>query len=202
MTQRDTRPQNAPLMTLKTIVSVTRDWAIGAGNDLLIYNPRDMAYFKEHTTGDIVIMGWNTLCSLPSQKPLPKRRNIVLYDNVEFTQEMAAERGFEVVHSLNELFATLKTPDPAGLIETNTAWSIGGAMLYRTLLPYCEEALVTMNDVDMAAQADVFFPNLLENKDWELTHEVDGGTISLAEQNAQTHAYSFQTYRNRNPQQW
>lgn len=189
-------------MTLKTIVSVTSDWAIGAGNDLLIYNPKDMAYFKEHTTGDIVIMGWNTLCSLPSQKPLPKRRNIVLYDNVEFTQEMASERGFEVVHSLEELFATLKTPDPAGLIETNTAWSIGGAMLYRTLLPYCEEALVTMNDVDMAAQADVFFPNLLENKDWELTHEVDGGTLSSSDQNAQGHTYSFQTYKNRAPQSW
>lgn len=202
MTQSDTKPQNAHHMTLKTIVSVTRDWAIGADNDLLIYNPRDMAYFKEHTTGDIVIMGWNTLCSLPSQKPLPKRRNIVLYDNVEFTQKMAAERGFEVVHSLDDLFATLKTPDPAGLIETNTAWSIGGAMLYRTLLPYCEEALVTMNNVDMAAQADVFFPNLLENKDWELTHEVDGGTLSSSDKNTQAHTYSFQTYRNRNPQPW
>lgn len=187
---------------LKTIVSVTRDWAIGAGNDLLIYNPKDMAYFKEHTTGHIVVMGWNTLCSLPSQKPLPKRRNIVLYDNVAFTQEMAAERGFEVVHSLDELFEILKSDDPTGLIETDTAWSIGGAMLYRTLLPYCDEALVTMNDVEMREQADAFFPNLLENKNWQLTHEIDGGTISLSDQSATDHTYSFQTYKNRAPQPW
>lgn len=202
MIQSNDKIQEMQRMTLKTIVSVTRDWAIGAGNDLLIYNPKDMAYFKEHTTGDIVVMGWNTLCSLPSQKPLPKRRNIVLYNNAQFTQEVAAERGFEVVHSLDELFATLKTPDPAGLIETNTVWSIGGAMVYRTLLPYCAEALVTMNDVEMATQADVFFPNLLENKDWELTHEVDGGTIASADQGAKTHTYSFQTYHNEAPLPW
>ena len=178
---------------LKTIVSVTKDWAIGAAGDLLIYNPKDMAFFKEQTTGDIVIMGWNTLLSRPQQKPLSNRRNIVLYDNVSFTQEEAAEKGFEVAHNLDEVFELLEKLDPKGLIETNVAWSIGGAMLYKTLLPYCAEALVTMNDVCLKDKADVFFPNLLENADWELAAETDGGITE------EGFDYAFQTYKNKAP---
>lgn len=176
---------------LKTIVSATKDWAIGASGDLLINNPKDMAFFKEQTTGDIVIMGWNTLLSLPGQKPLPHRRNIVLYDNVAFTQEAAAEKNFEVAHSLKEVFELLKKPDPFGSVETKTAWSIGGAMLYRTLLPYCAEAVVTMNDVYLKEKADAFFPDLLKNPHWELIREVDGGMTK------EGFAYSFQTYKNK-----
>ena len=46
---------------------------------------------------------------------------------------------------------------------------IGGAMMYRTLLPYCDEVLVTK--VDAVGGADVFFENLDKNENFKLIYE-------------------------------
>ena len=46
---------------------------------------------------------------------------------------------------------------------------IGGAMTYKTLLPYCDEVLVTK--VDAVGGADTFFENLDNNSDFKLIYE-------------------------------
>ena len=81
---------------LKLIVAVADDWAIGYKGDLLARISTDLKRFKEITTGNAVIMGYNTLLSLPGGKPLKNRENIVLYpDEIEI-------EGATVVHSLEE----------------------------------------------------------------------------------------------------
>ena len=55
---------------MKAIVAVDRNWAIGRGNSLLAHLPGDLRYFKEKTLGKPVVMGRQTLESLPGGKPL------------------------------------------------------------------------------------------------------------------------------------
>ena len=114
---------------MKAIVAVDKKWGIGKNNDLLFSLPEDMKFFREKTSGKTVCMGYNTLLSFPGSKPLKNRVNIVL-----------APEGVErddciIVHTLEELSNTLKNYDDV--------FVIGGAMFYRTMVPYCEEVYVT-----------------------------------------------------------
>lgn len=42
---------------MNLIVAVDKNWAIGYKNDLLVSIPDDMKFFRETTTGKVVIMG-------------------------------------------------------------------------------------------------------------------------------------------------
>lgn len=64
---------------VKIILCCDYEGNIGRNNDLLFKMKEDMKFFRESTTGHVVIMGYNTWLSL-GEKPLPNRTNIVLYD--------------------------------------------------------------------------------------------------------------------------
>ena len=64
-------------MKLNLIFNRNKEGIIGVNNDLLCNIKDDLKWFKRHTKDNIVIMGYNTWCSLPV-KPLPDRLNIVL----------------------------------------------------------------------------------------------------------------------------
>lgn len=49
--------------------------------------------------------------------------------------------------------------------DSNDIYVIGGESIYRQLLPYCDVAHVTC--MDYTYQADTWFPNLDEDKDWD-----------------------------------
>ena len=160
---------------IRAIVAVDEKWGIGKNNDLLFHLPADMKFFRETTLGKVVIMGSNTLKSFPGGKPLPKRTNIVLYPGGEKRDDCV------IVESLDEMRETLRK------YEKEDIYVIGGAMFYRTMLPYCGEALVTKVNAD--GEAQVFFENLDELPEWECVKmseptETDGKTIR------------FTTYRN------
>ena len=142
---------------MKAILHADREWGIGKGNSLMFSIPADMRFFKETTTGNIVVMGSNTLKSLPGGKPLKDRINIVLYPEGQKREDCI------VVYSLEELFLEIKK------FDSDKVFVIGGAMLYATLLPYCSEVLVTK--VDAVGGADTFFENLDSNKNFELIYE-------------------------------
>lgn len=138
---------------MNLIVAVDGNWAIGNNGDLLCKNPIDMKFFKETTTGKVVIMGRKTLESFPKQKPLPNRTNIVLSRNNEID-------GCIVVNSIDELLIKVKNYDDDDLFV------IGGGQIYKELLPYCKKAYVTkMKNI---FKADTYFPNLDELDDWEM----------------------------------
>ena len=141
---------------MKSIVAVDKNWGIGKNNDLLFNIPEDMKFFRETTLNKVVIMGSNTLLSFPGSKPLPKRTNIVLYPGGERDDCI-------VVQSLEELSAKLKEYD------TDDVYVIGGAMFYRTMLPYCSEALITKVDAD--GDPSVYYENLDKLDNWECVSE-------------------------------
>jgi len=88
---------------MKAIVSVDQHWGIGYKGCLLAKIPEDMRFFKQTTIGQVVIMGRGTFESLPGQKPLPERINLVLS-----TKDLKHHSGILVCHSLRELAETLK----------------------------------------------------------------------------------------------
>lgn len=134
---------------MTAIVCVDKNWAIGKDNRLLFHISADLRRFKQLTTGRTVVMGRNTLLSLPGARPLPNRRNIVV------STTMAPREGVEVARSAEE----------AVRLAGEDAVLIGGARLYRAMLPRCERVLATQ--VDAAAEgADAFFPNLDAAPEW------------------------------------
>ena len=53
--------------------------------------------------------------------------------------------------------------------ETDDVYVIGGAYFYRSMLPYCDEVLVTKVAAD--GNAEVFFENLDKRSDFKLVEE-------------------------------
>ena len=64
---------------MKAILHCDKNWGIGRNNQLMFRLPADMKFFRETTSGKVVVMGSNTLLSLPGGKPLKNRTNIVLW---------------------------------------------------------------------------------------------------------------------------
>ncbi|MBQ7348618.1 MAG: dihydrofolate reductase [Clostridia bacterium] len=141
---------------MKAIVAVDKNWGIGKNNELLFSIPEDMKFFRETTKGKTVVMGSKTLKSLPGGNPLKNRTNIVLSNTI-------VREDCIIVNSITELGVELSK------YNSEDVYVIGGAMLYKTLLPYCSEALVTKIDAD--GNPDVFFENLDCLPDWELKNE-------------------------------
>ena len=148
---------------MNLIVAVDRNWAIGKDNKLLVSIPDDMKFFRETTTGKVVVMGRKTLESFPGGKPLKNRVNIVLTHDPKYTVKDAI-----VVHSKEELDAQLKN------YPSDDVYVIGGESIYRMLLDDCNRAFVTY--VDYSYDADTFFPNLDENSAWKLADESEEQT--------------------------
>ncbi|MGN0332990.1 MAG: dihydrofolate reductase [Lachnospiraceae bacterium] len=140
---------------MNIIVAVDKNWAIGKNNRLMWSIPADMKFFRETTTGNIVIMGRKTLESFPQGQPLKKRTNIVITRNRNYKVKDAI-----LVHSTEEALEEAKKHE-------GEIYVIGGESVYRAMLPYCDRAYVTK--IDHAYDADTYFPNLDEDKDWQMT---------------------------------
>ena len=143
---------------MNAILSADKPWGIGYQNRLLVSIPSDMKFFRQTTTGKVVVMGRKTLESFPNGMPLKNRTNIVLTGNKGYHVKDAV-----IVHSKEELLEELKKYD------TDDVYVIGGESIYRMLLPYCSTVYVTK--IDQAFQADTFFPNLDEMDEWVMTEE-------------------------------
>ena len=143
---------------MKAILSVDKNWGSGYQNRLLVSIPSGKKFFRQTTTGKVVVMGRKTLESFPNGMPLKNRTNIVLTGNKGYHVKDAV-----IVHSKEELLEELKKYD------TDDVYVIGGESIYRMLLPYCSTVYVTK--IDQAFQADTFFPNLDEMDEWVMTEE-------------------------------
>ncbi len=126
---------------MKAIVAMSENCVIGAHGSIPWYLPEDFRFFKRMTLGYPIVMGRKTYESLG--KPLPGRKNILLTRQfLTLPQEVLS------IHSVEEL---LKLEIP--LEET---FVIGGAEIYRLLLPKCDTLFVTR--VHRNISGDTFFP--------------------------------------------
>ena len=108
---------------MNLIAAVDQNWAIGNKNELLVRIPADQKFFRETTTGKVVVMGRKTLESFPNGLPLKNRTNIVLTHDHTYKVP-----GAVVVHDMDELHEELKKYDSEDI------YVIGGETIYRQLL--------------------------------------------------------------------
>lgn len=142
---------------IKAIVAVDKNWSIGKNNDLLFTLPYDMAFFKRNTQDKVIVCGRKTLESFPGKKPLPKRATICLCSKDNNRDDCYC------VNSLEELIKLLLE-----LSKVQDIFVIGGGTLYKALLPYYDEVLVTKVRAD--GNGTVFFPNLDNHEEFELSY--------------------------------
>ena len=152
---------------ISIIVAIAQNFAIGKNNDLLFHLPDDLKRFKQITSGHPVIMGRNTLLSLP-KGALPNRLNIIITDNPDETFDRC-----EMVFSIEEAIKAIKNEEEAFII--------GGGMIYRQFFPVAGKLYLTLVHQDF--DADVYFPEV-DYSEWEeifredLTDETNGFNYS------------------------
>jgi dihydrofolate reductase len=159
---------NKSTTTLSLIAAMDRNRLIGNGNDLPWRLPADLQHFKRITLGKPVLMGRLTYESIG--KPLPGRRNIVITRDEGYRAE-----GCEVVDSIDAALEAVS--------DAEEAMVIGGATLYKQMLPKAHRLYVTC--IDAVFDGDTWFPEWKEAEWRELSresHEAD-------ERNP--HPYSF-----------
>lgn len=138
------------MSNISIIVAIAENFAIGKDNELLFHLPADLKRFREITTGHTLIMGRNTLLSLPKW-PLPNRRHIVITDKPEDVFP-----GCELVYSIEEALEKVE--------HEVEAFVIGGGMVYRQFFPIAGKLYLTL--VHKSFEADTFFPSI-DFEDWE-----------------------------------
>jgi dihydrofolate reductase len=148
---------------MNLIAAVDKHWGIGKNNKLLVSIPGDMKFFRETTTGHVVVMGRKTLESFPNKKPLKNRTNIVLTHDSTYQAP-----GAVIVHNEAELLEELKK------YPSDEIYVIGGESIYRLLLDKCDVAYLTK--IDFVYDADAYFPNLDEKPEWFLAAESEEQT--------------------------
>lgn len=171
---------------MELIVAVDEEWGIGNKGQLLAHVREDLMHFKRLTLGKTVILGSATLSTFPGGKPLKGRRNVILHPDPAFTVE-----GATVVHSLDELFGDIAAHRDDDYVV------IGGASVYRQLLPHCDAAFVTK--FHRSFEKDVYFENLDRHPDW---YCASFGEVLLSDAATDTVAgmpYEFCVYRRKKP---
>ena len=150
---------------MNIIVAVDKKWGIGNKGKLLVSIPRDKKLFREETTGKVIIMGHNTLLSLPGAQPLAGRENIVLSRD-----KSLSIKGATVLNSVDACIDYLRKNN----IKDSDVFVIGGESVYNDFLPYCDIAHITY--IDYEYEADRHFLNLDISNEWSLVLETEEET--------------------------
>ncbi|PPA71202.1 dihydrofolate reductase [Jeotgalibacillus proteolyticus] len=131
---------------------------IGYQNDMPWHLPKDLAYFKEKTTGKTLLMGRKTFEAMNG--PLRNRTNIVVTSNKNWSHE-----GAIVVHSLEEGIEMLREKGE------EESFVIGGGNIYKNAIDFADRLYVTV--IDLKTDGDTVFPDY-HTSEWKETSSVKG----------------------------
>lgn len=170
----------------KLIVCTNLVGAIGKDNKLLYHIPNDMENFKRFTDNNTVIMGMKTYLSLPNQKPLKNRVNIVLTSNPKLCTEKFGYTSVHFVNSINGAITLMRHLN----IKNEDVFVIGGSSIYNAFLDenLISEAYITL--VEDKTEGDSYFSlkNFSDSK-WKKIYE-------SSIQRHQELKYKFLIYKN------
>jgi dihydrofolate reductase len=127
------------------IVAIAKNFAIGKDGKLPWHYPSDLKFFKQTTTGNVVVMGWTTWKSIG--KPLPNRLNIILSRKGKIDDHAEVI----VVPSKEAVLKTAKT-------QGGDTYIIGGSQTYQTFTDEIDKWLVTEVPIEVEG-ADTFMPH-------------------------------------------
>jgi dihydrofolate reductase len=157
---------------ISIIVAIAENYAIGKNNQLLWHISEDLKRFKRITSGKKIIMGRNTLLSLPKW-PLPNRTSIVITDKPDEVFE-----GCEMVFSIDEAVEKCAAEEECFII--------GGASIYKQFMPLADRLYITR--VDKPFDADTFFPEIKPDE-WKLIEKSESYPMPDG-----SFSYVFETY--------
>lgn len=143
------------------IVAIAKNYAIGKNGKLPWHYSSDLKFFKKTTTGNAIVMGFQTWKSIG--KPLPGRLNIVL----SRTETIKSQPEVLVMRSKEEVLALPK-------YLSCDLFVIGGAKTYENFNDVIEKWIVT--EVPLSVEdADTFMPRgFLEGFEVVDSRELDG----------------------------
>lgn len=138
------------------IVARDQNGAIGKDNTIPWHAPEDLKCFQRETLGGAVIMGRNTWGSLPF-KPLKNRLNLVVSSD---------PNAAEIVCPSIE--AALAEARAQGYLRI---YGIGGAGIYREMLPIADRMVIT--EVDTVVDSpDTHFP-AFSASEWAIASQTE-----------------------------
>lgn len=121
------RPESSRPNDLTAVIAITPSGVIGRDGDMPWRLSSDLRRFKRLTMGGVLIMGRRTYESIG--RPLPGRRTIVITRNENWSAD-GVERASDPDEALSK----------AG---NDRAFVVGGAEIYRQLLPKCNHLFLT-----------------------------------------------------------
>jgi len=127
-------------------VAVAKNNVIGKDNKLLWHISEDFKRFKMITSNKKMIMGRKTFESLPGI--LPNREHIVVTRDENFKVDSDKVK---IVHDLNSLLEKYSKCE-------DEIFVIGGAEIYKQLLPYTQKIYLTK--IDATFEGDTYFPEI------------------------------------------
>ena len=127
-------------------VAVAKNNVIGKDNKLLWHVSEDLKRFKKNTSNKKMIMGRKTFESLPGI--LPNREHIVVTRANNFKVDS------DKVTIINDLSSLIEKY----LKCEEEIFVIGGANIYKQLLPYTHKIYLTKIDEDF--EGDTYFPEI------------------------------------------
>jgi dihydrofolate reductase len=149
---------------LTAVLARAANGAIGLEGGLPWQIPADLKHFKALTMGKPMIMGRKTFESLG--RVLPGRRHIVLTRARGWRAD-----GAEVAHDVDEAL---------DLVENSTATVIGGAEVFRLMLPYTNR--IELTEIHADIPGDTFVPPL--GSEWReiarADHPAEGTTPAFS----------------------
>jgi dihydrofolate reductase len=152
---------------IRAILAHDAYWGIGKdGNLPWPKNVDDLAWFKECTNAQAVVMGRKTWESLP-KKPLPNRINLVI-TSTSMEHYNPRPHG---TYSGKDVCRILKDVIEARYGGIDDIWIIGGAQLVESCLPVIEE--LWLNDVGGDYHCDTFLPKR------KITAQFEPGSVEI-----------------------
>ena len=158
---------------LSIIVAKAKNNIIGKDNALIWHLPEDLKRFKRLTTGHTIIMGRKTFESLG--RVLPNRHHIILCNDAEMNID---NENVEILEDISMLDKYVK--------DEEEHFVIGGATMYRLLMPMCSKMYIT--EINRDFEGDVSFPEINFNE-WKVTKREEG-----PEDGENTFKYEYVTY--------
>ena len=158
---------------LSIIVAIANNNVIGKDNKLIWHLPEDLKRFKKITTGHTIIMGRKTFELLG--RVLPNRKHVILCNDMELNIDNENVIVLEDISLLKEYIDSE---------EEN--FVIGGATIYKLLLPFAQKMYITKIDEDFVG--DVYFPKINE-EEWKIIQEEEG-----IKNEANPYNYKYITY--------
>ncbi len=139
-------------MIISHIAAIAKNKVIGLEGDLPWDIPEDMKYFRDKTSGHIIVMGRKTFESFP--KPLKNRLHVVITRQTDYQ----APEGVVVFSDISEALEFCE--------EQTQKWSeevfiIGGGEIYKQTLDRADLLYLTL--IEKEFEGDARYPNLKIN---------------------------------------